>query len=121
MSHSRYSHFGKRKGKERDNKPISLHFINETVKAVSDVHEAWVMPILASFRANIDKVSALEGKFRWHVPIDDLFENVIDTLINQSFDQKDIPNKTFNAIGRDPVFYSNLFDKVVISIQRMGK
>lgn len=60
------------------NRNTPLHFLGETMNG--DPPRAWLYPMLAAFRANVDWDSA-SGKFDWKVPIDNLLDAVAPKLV----------------------------------------
>jgi hypothetical protein len=67
-----------RRVRDERNRETSLHFLKETMDG--DPPRAWLYPMLAAFRANVEWDSA-DGKFEWKVPIDQLLDAVAPKLV----------------------------------------
>jgi hypothetical protein len=67
-----------RRVRDERNRNTSLHFLGETMDG--DPPRAWLYPMLAAFRANVEWDSA-HGKFDWKVPVDELLEAVAPKLV----------------------------------------
>lgn len=67
-----------RRVRDERNRNTPLHFLGETMDG--DPPRAWLYPMLAAFRANVDW-DPKRGKFEWKVPIDDLLDAVAPKLV----------------------------------------
>jgi len=105
---------GKRTGscKYRNTK---LSFIGESVDY--RVPNSWIMPMLAAFRANA-KWDSENKQFGWLMPLEELFELVIDDLTSVCVSEyKDL---TTNDIGRKISTYRQCYQQVQLQLAIAG-
>jgi len=69
---------GNKRVRSEENLNTPLHFLGETMDG--DPPGAWLYPMLAAFRANVNWDSAKE-RFAWKIPVDELLKAVAPRLV----------------------------------------
>lgn len=97
---------------------VELPFIGKKMR--HRVPAAWVYPMLAGFRANVEW-NLKVGKFKWRMPMDELLDLVIDDLVGVCWSEHQDNPRQPEMVGRRESTYGQCYDKVVIALARSGK
>lgn len=102
-----------------------LYFLNEVVDG--KIPLGWLLPILAAFRANVNW-NKPKGTFSWIVPIDDLVEASIETLVLGIMDVHERENSRPEYVGRNSLAWRMSYGTVAnailewqLKIERKGR
>jgi hypothetical protein len=86
-----------------------LVFINETVNG--KIPLGWIMPLLAGFRANVEW-NKPRGSFSWIVPLDDLLDACIDSLVLGIKEVHEQENSRPEYVGRNAISWRISYNTV---------
>jgi hypothetical protein len=75
----------------------------------------WIMPLLAAFRANV-KWNSPKGSFSWIVPLDELVDDCIETLVLGIKEVHESENSRPEYVGRNAIAWRMSFNTVSESI-----
>jgi hypothetical protein len=71
----------------------------------------WIMPMLAAFRANV-KWNNPKGSFSWIVPIDELLDSCIESLVLGILDVHESENSRPEYVGRNAIAWRMSYNTV---------
>lgn len=86
---------------------VSLPFIGQTMEY--RIPNGWTYPILAAFRANLQYK---DGQLQWIMPIDQLFDGVIDSLVEVCVREHKENKERPDQIGKRESAYAQCYLKV---------
>lgn len=100
------------------NRNTFLPFLGETMSC--RVPNGWLLPMLASFRANVEW--DLENSvFQWKVPLDKLLDGTIADIVRVCVIAHRDSGQKPEDIGKNPQIYEQCFDKVALYLLRRKK
>ncbi|HWZ64731.1 MAG TPA: AIPR family protein [Steroidobacteraceae bacterium] len=99
--------------RSQTNRENTLVFLNEKVNG--KISLGWVMPMLASFRANV-VWNRPKGTFSWKVPIEELVDSCIDQLVLAIQDIHQQENSRPEYVGRNAISWRMTYNTVAQAI-----
>jgi hypothetical protein len=95
--------------RSKSNRENPLIFLGDV--ADGKVPLGWIMPMLAAFRANV-KWDSPKGTFSWIVPLDELVDACIETLLLGILDVHEQENSRPEYVGRNAIAWRMSYNSV---------
>ena len=95
--------------RSESNKENQLTFLGESCNG--KIPLGWIMPMLAAFRANV-KWDSPKGSFSWIVPLDELVDDCIESLVLGIVDVHEQENSRPEYVGRNAIAWRMSYNTV---------
>ncbi len=102
----------------REHKNTPLHFIGETMD--HRVHNGWLFPMLAAFRANV-RWDLRRQLFEWIVPPDELLPEVMEWLIAACIQEYNNSAQSPQLMGKRAPAYTLCYERMLMYLVSVGK